>query len=193
MTDFRQVTADLTELREDVDYLLVLLEHNLAGPTIPEGTSPSMSPAATAGPRAGSAHIWHNLTAGEAARAWETLTGWVDWLIDRYALDDTIPDCWYRHSPMVDELDALRAAWTAAYLDPAAQPTEAGHWLDRLQRTLERLRAWDRYGCAAGTHHEEIATQSITDDKQRQREEFVFADSNRRRLRVASSAGSTEN
>lgn len=192
MTDLRQLTADLTELREDVDYLLVLLEHNLAGPTIPEGSRQSTSPATTARPRAGSAHVWHTLTAGEAAHAWETLTGWVDWLTDRYSLDDTIPDCWYQHGPMVDELDALRVAWTAAYLDPAAQPTEAGLWLDRLQRTLERLRAWDRYGCAAGTHHDEITTPSTTDDKQRVREEFVFADSNRRRLRVAYSAAPPE-
>jgi hypothetical protein len=192
MTDLRQLVADVAELREDVDYLLVLLEHNLAGPTLPEGAAPPTSAATTGRPRPGAAHIWHNLTAGEAARAWETLIGWVDWLLDHYQLDDTIPECWYRHAPMVDELDALRAGWTAAYLDPAAQPTEPGHWLDRLQRTLERFRAWDRYGCAAGTHHEETGARAISVDHDRQREEYIFADINRRHRRITMQSEPTE-
>ncbi|HVV77131.1 MAG TPA: hypothetical protein VHC43_13955 [Mycobacteriales bacterium] len=192
MTDLPRLTADVVELREDVDYLLVLLEHNLAGPILPEGAAPPTGAAATGRPRPGSAHVWHNLTAGEAARAWETLIGWVDWLLGRYSLDDTIPECWYRHAPMVDELDALRAGWSAAYLDPAAQPTEPGLWLDRLQRTLERLRAWDRYGCAAGTHHEEIGAHAISVDRDRHREEYIFADINGRRGRVAMQSASTE-
>jgi hypothetical protein len=192
MTDLRPLAADVAELREDVDYLLVLLEQNLAGPTLAERAAAPTGPAATGQPRPASARIWHNLTAGEAARAWETLIRWVDWLHDHYALDDTIPDCWYRHAPMVDELDALRAGWTAAYVDPAAQPTEAGHWLDRLQRTLERLRAWDRYGCAAGTHHDEIGSHTTSVDRERQREEYIFADINGRRRRVATQSAATE-
>jgi hypothetical protein len=181
MTDLPKVKADLAQLREDVDYLLLLLEPSLTGP----GGASEPAPAATtasAAPRPASAHVWRTLTPTEAARAWESLTGWVDWLINRYQLDDTLPSCWYRHEPMVDELDALRAAWTAAYLDAAARPTEPAYWLDMLHRSLERLRDWDRYGCAAGTHHDDSSQPSQLRDGQQEREEFIFADINARAL-----------
>jgi hypothetical protein len=187
VTDLHQLTADLAELREDVGYLLILLEPHLADPGKPAGAIPAVA----AAPRPGAAHVWAALTPGEAARAWDTLTGWVDWLIDRYRLDDTVPDCWYRHDAMVDEFDALRAAWTAAYLDPAAPRAEAAHWLDRLYRTVERIRDWDRYGCAAGTHHDDTAAPNALARCRKERDEFVFADTNARRRQADCSQDSS--
>lgn len=180
MTELRQVAAELAQLREDVDYLLLLLEPSLAGPAGLAGAAASpANPAASTTPKPGVAHVWRTLTPTEAAHAWDTLTGWVDWLIDRYRLDDTLPDCWYRHGPMVDELDALRASWVAAYLAPAARPTDAAYWLDLLHRTLDRIGDWDRYGCAAGTHHDDSSSSDSRDDRQ-VRDDFVFADVNAR-------------
>jgi hypothetical protein len=149
VTDPLELARDLAELRADVDHLIALVDPD-----------PSAALAVVPAPRARTnvARAWHTLTATEAADAWQALTGWVDWLRDRYQLDETIPGCWYRHGPLVDELDALRAAWCAAYLDPNARPTDAGVWLDQLDRTLIRIRQWDRYGCAAGTHHDDLPT-----------------------------------
>jgi hypothetical protein len=104
----------------------------------------------------------------------------VDWLVDRYSLDDTLAGCWYRHGAIVDELDALRASWTAAYLDPAARPTDSAYWFDLLHRTLDRIRDWDRYGCAAGTHHDDSSPSSEPREARQSRDQFVFADVNAR-------------
>lgn len=195
MTDLHQLETDLAQLREDVDYLIALLEPGLNDPDTGGGLTPSLFPVtASTGaqptpPRSG-AHVWHTLTATEAARAWQTLTSWVDWLNDRYHLDDTLPDCWYRHDAMLDELDALRAAWTAAYLDPQARPHDPAAWLELLDRTLARIRAWDRYGCTAGTHHDD--THPNPDDTARhQREEHLFADLDARARARRESASNT--
>jgi hypothetical protein len=177
MTDLRKIAAELAQLREDVDYLTALAEPDPTART-PTGTGTESWPATPPAPGVTS-HIWHNLTPTEAARAWQTLTGWVDWLTLRYALDDSIPSCWYRHGPIVDELDALRAAWTSAYPDPSAHPTAAIAWLEILNRTLSRIREWDRYGCTSGTHHDDppaIPDSYETDGRER----WLFADVNAR-------------
>jgi hypothetical protein len=159
MTDLRQLANDLDQLREEVDYLITLVEPEVdlatgapLGSTVPRSDVPSS--------RAGRANAWHTLTLRETGHAWDVLTEWVDWLLDRYCVDDTVPDCWYRHGAMTDELDALRAAWVAAYLDPHARPFDAAYWHDLLDRALTRLRNWDRYGCSSGTHHDDTSTPS---------------------------------
>jgi hypothetical protein len=165
MTDLRQLTDDLDQLREELDWLISLVEPDLdpttgvlAGPPVPGVGAPAG--------RAGRANAWHTLTPSEAGHAWKALTEWVDWLLDRYCLDDTIPACWYRHGAMTDELDALRAAWVAAYLDPHAKPLDGAVWHDLLDRALTRLRNWDRYGCSAGTHHDDTPTPVDPADRQ---------------------------
>jgi len=83
------------------------------------------------------------------------LAAWVHRLIDRYDLGETIPGCWRQHGPITEELAALRTAWHGAYTDPAARPFDAAHFHDTLERTLARIRDWDRTGCARGTHREQ--------------------------------------
>jgi hypothetical protein len=157
MTDLRQLTNNLDQLREEVDYLIALVEPDLDPATGALLGSTVPAPGAPSG-RAGRANAWYTLTPGETGHAWGALTEWVDWLLDRYCLDDTIPACWYRHGAMTDELDALRAAWVAAYLDPHARSIDAAFWHDLLDRALARLRNWDRYGCSSGTHHDDTPT-----------------------------------
>ena len=99
---------------------------------------------------------WDGLDQAQARDEWDRLIGFVDWLVDRYGVAETVPACWFRHTAMLEELSALHAAWLGAYLDPHA-PADAGvAWHDSLERVLQRLREWDRTGCAGGTHREDV-------------------------------------
>ena len=123
----------LARLREDVDLLLL---------TRTDGT-----------PRAATVDTsWQAMTAARAAEAWTALVEWVDALVDRYALDETVPVCWYSHGAMLEELDALHRAWLGAYTGRGGHASDRAAWHELLARTLARLREWNRHGCAAGTH-----------------------------------------
>ena len=112
---------------------------------------------------------WAALDPEQGAEQWSLLVDFTDWLRDRYQLHERIPACWYAHGALVEELSALRTAWVGAYLDPNARLDEPLHWHDTLDRTLERLRDWDRSGCADGTHRPDCATPDDTDHGQRER------------------------
>jgi hypothetical protein len=106
---------------------------------------------------------WTTLTQTEAAEQWQLLCDWTDWLRDRYQLHEGIPACWYAHDAMVEELTALRAAWTGAFLSPQAAPGDPAIWHDLLDRTRHRLRIWDRNGCVDGTHRPDLQLPDDTD------------------------------
>jgi len=86
---------------------------------------------------------WREIADEDRAEACRALAEWVqDWLVPRYALTrKVIPDCWYRHSAMVEELSALHTAWLVAF-----DETDAGYgpigWHERfaLARTREAFR-----------------------------------------------------
>lgn len=181
MTDLKHVASEVEKLREDVDYLTALLEPGLAtaggasAALLTNFATPTTAGTATLLPPT-AAHAWRLLTVREAAAAWASLTNWVDWLTDRYQLEDTLPVCWYRHGALVDELDALRAAWNGAYQDPNTRPTDPAHWHELLARALVRIHDWDRYGCAAGTHRDEIAATATPDACLEERDRHIQAD-----------------
>lgn len=77
-------------------------------------------------------YCWREIDRHEAARLWEELLDWVNWLRHRYQLGSRIPACWYRHEAIVEELTALMAAHTAAY------------WCgpDSIELPREDLTAW---------------------------------------------------
>lgn len=56
---------------------------------------------------------WAVLSAGkEMNEQLGHLTDWVNWLVDRYALDHrTVPPCRDQHGAVLEELSALRTAW----------------------------------------------------------------------------------
>jgi hypothetical protein len=174
MTNLRQLERDIELLGEDIADLNILTEPLLLAGSDTVGTAPTATRT-----RSGAAHVWHSLTRREAADAWTALTTFVDWLVDRYHLEDTLPSCWYRHGAIVDELDALRATWSAAYLNPNGLPTDAAAWLELLARTLTRIRDWDRYGCAAGTHHDDTPLP-LNEQAREDRDAFLYADSQAR-------------
>jgi hypothetical protein len=155
MTDdahgFHDLAGQLADLRAQVEQLAAVM-----APLAAElaGTTPIGGDRAASG--GGPAWCWSTLTGEEAALAWATLIGWVDWLTTRYGLSEVVPGCWYRHGVLVEELTALRAAWNAAYTDPRARPSEPALWHDLLARALSRIRDWDRQGCAGGIHRDDV-------------------------------------
>ncbi len=121
---------------------------------------------------------WAALDVHAAAEQWDLLTDWTHWLRQRYQLQESIPACWYAHSPMVEELSALRTAWAGAYLAPDAQLGDPLGWHDALDRATYRIRQWDRNGCRDGTHRPDMKVPDDTDDAHRQR--AIHADLARR-------------
>lgn len=109
---------------------------------------------------------WVGLDPGVRAERLRELHQWVTWLVDTYEVPTgQLPDCWYRHGSMTADLTALRAGWTAAYLDPEAEPDRPSRWHDTLERTLRRIRDWDRHGCGrSGSHTEQTDTARNTLD-----------------------------
>ena len=146
----------LQRLREDVD-LLLLTRNDASRPAKVVDTS------------------WQAMSAARAADAWRALVEWVDELVERYALDETIPVCWYSHGAMLEELHALHVAWLGAYTGRGGQPSDRAVWHDLFARTLMRLRDWNRHGCAAGTHRGEQPL-APTDAQCTARAAFVHAD-----------------
>ena len=97
---------------------------------------------------------WRELDVDQARATWTALNSFVDWLVRRYDLADVIPHCWYLHGALIEELTALWASWTAAYLDPRAEPNAPIVWHERFAGFRERLSSWDRMACAPCGHRE---------------------------------------
>lgn len=96
---------------------------------------------------------WADLDPQNLAAELHVLTGWVRWLVTRYALDHRdVPPCWYRHGALVEELTALRGAWDLAY-DPAQSAAASADWQLTFAHARLRLRDWAaRTGCKHGEH-----------------------------------------
>lgn len=59
---------------------------------------------------------WRTMPEEEIAANWSTLAEWVTWLIHRYRLSSSkIPDCWFLHGALVEELSALYSFWVASF------------------------------------------------------------------------------
>ena len=95
---------------------------------------------------------WRELDAEEALQSWSALASFVDWLVTRYDLSEVVPACWWLHGAITEELTALWASWTAAYLDPEAAPDAPILWHERFASCRARLAEWDRLGCAQRGH-----------------------------------------
>lgn len=110
---------------------------------------------------------WSSLDREQARDEWDRLTQFVDWLVHRYGLAETVPACWYRHPPMLEELSALRTGWFGAYVDPVADADAGLAWHENLEKVLLRIREWDRTGCAAGTHRDDHPLPCTSSDDRR--------------------------
>ena len=113
-----------------------------------------------------SPHAWDLSGLDEAGREkrFEVLVDWVGWLTERYGLHRAVPVCWWRHSAMVEELNALELAWSAAYEGEGTDREAPLRWHDELAKSRQRLAEWDRQGCAAGAHREQRVHRRRAED-----------------------------
>lgn len=101
---------------------------------------------------------WRELSDGEAREVWNELRSWVEWACDRYQLpDQVVPQCWWKHPYLVEELSALFAAWMAFY-DVADTGTGPISWLERLANSKTRMR--DAYGNACARGHTAVTSRT---------------------------------
>jgi hypothetical protein len=116
----------------------------------------------------GPASWWPDLATGDSrAEALQNLAIWVDEVLRARhpEMYNQLGACWYQHPDILDEMTALRAAWYAAYRDPAAPATAAIEWHDRwLPGAMRRCRAAIRArGCKARHEKETPATVPFID------------------------------
>lgn len=97
---------------------------------------------------------WREIESDERHEAAQKLIDWVHhWLIPRYALQDKdLPQCWWRHGALIEELSALHTAWLVAF-----DETDGGNgpigWHERFALGRTRMKV----GCAGGTHRDKPA------------------------------------
>jgi hypothetical protein len=97
---------------------------------------------------------WRELDAEGALTSWSALALFVDWLVQRYDLGEIVPPCWWLHGAITEELTALWASWTAAYLDPDAGPDAQILRHERFGACRARIAESDRLGCAQRGHRD---------------------------------------
>src|SRR2546426_7833295 len=101
------LTADIADLHERLDGIVSMLAASAATPAPGQATGD-----------------WDSMNREQASVAWQQLTAWVDWLMQSYELHEDIPQCWYRHHAILEELHALCLAWQGANADRGAGPSD---------------------------------------------------------------------
>lgn len=109
---------------------------------------------------------WRDMPAEERPEAWDELRNFVEWLVTRYELTDNIvPACWFRHSPLVEELSALRAAWDASFIVETDGGLGPIGWHERFALARARIAEAYRGECKRGGVHVESPEVTITIDE----------------------------
>lgn len=110
---------------------------------------------------------WRTLDDTAAHAEWVALRGFVEWFTTRYAIPPSVvPDCWWAHGALVEELSALHAAHTAWF---DAQDTGLGPitWHEHLAVALPRLSR--AYGGGCNNGHKTTKPRSwtaVTDEQE---------------------------
>lgn len=130
-------------------------------PTPPSGHD---SPAATLGIEIVN---WRTLPDHKAPAAWKALRAWVEWFTVRYDIPvSTVPDCWFKHPALVEELSALHAAHIVSFdrRDTGLGPIG---FHERLSLALPRLTKTYAGGCARGhSTHTPRSWSTATDEQE---------------------------
>lgn len=94
---------------------------------------------------------WRTLDDPEQiAERWAELRDWVEWFVVRYEIPNSlIPDCWWRHGALVEELSALSTAHAASF-DPSDTGYGPVSWHERLTLARARFSSAYKSGCVNG-------------------------------------------
>lgn len=99
---------------------------------------------------------WREIKPEHQREAWIGLRRWVDWYIHEYQINaQVIPNCWYLHPNMVQELYAAMCMEHKAWEEGAASLTPMMMWHPNVQAMNMRLRemvAEHSAECAKGNH-----------------------------------------
>ena len=96
---------------------------------------------------------WFDADAERAASLLVDLGLWVHGVASQYrSVQQQLSNCWYRHPAAVESLNALRAAWFAAYRDPSARPSAAVDWHIRQLPGVADLLRDELRGCDELNH-----------------------------------------
>jgi hypothetical protein len=110
---------------------------------------------------------WRTLPDYKAPAAWAALRAWVEWFTVRYDIPvSTVPDCWFKHPALVEELSALHAAHTASFdhRDTGLGPIG---FHERLSLAVPRLTKAYAGGCARGhSTHTPRSWSTATDERE---------------------------
>ncbi|MBX3193853.1 MAG: hypothetical protein KF727_01970 [Microbacteriaceae bacterium] len=93
---------------------------------------------------------WRDLPSDQARGEWQALRDWVEWVTVRFNVPlSLIPNCWWKHPALVEELSALHVAWRTAY-DPQDSGLGPVMWLERWSAARPRLREAHTGSCSNG-------------------------------------------
>lgn len=107
---------------------------------------------------------WHMLTAEQAEQRWLELRAWVDWFVVRNDVGPKeVPDCWFLHGGLVDELEALRWAWIDTN-KPDSRGVDPIWWREAVHRARTRWPLFNPNGC--GTAHTETRPRATTGERE---------------------------
>ncbi|MFH8251503.1 hypothetical protein ACH3VR_14115 [Microbacterium sp. B2969] len=102
---------------------------------------------------------WRQLPDADAGREWTALREWVEWFTVRYRVPaSVVPNCWWKHGPLVEELSALHTAHLAAF-DSSDNGLGPISWHERLAQALPRL---SRSGAGCTSVHSDTRPRSWT-------------------------------
>ena len=94
---------------------------------------------------------WRELPDEDARAAWVELRSWVEWFTARYQISGTVvPNCWWRHGVLVEELSALHTAHTALFASTDSGLGPIG-WHERYTLAKTRIQnVSSTLGCTNG-------------------------------------------
>lgn len=141
-----RLRADLARLGGQVQQLqgAVVAAAELADQLNPPG-GPATGPPEVA--------TWVDIEPDQAPAVLVELARWIAAVLGYHRVADHLHPCWYRHPGLVQVLLDVRAAWLAAYRDPAGGRVPAA--LDWWQRHLPQLERQAREllgGCSSARH-----------------------------------------
>lgn len=144
------MTSHIWQARlDDLDNQIGELANAIIGDVAPRLIALEQRATSTEAPTVGTGEVaaWHDRADDQA---WAVLREWVDWLTRCYELVGEarrLPGCWPQHLGVVEELAALRDAWTVAVV---AGGDAMVAWHENLTRALGRITASPIRACAGG-------------------------------------------